>query len=282
MKLSEVLFADSKKMWYGTKNAYNPAYDDWKSRYYSTADSLSDFMKNNPKPAQFVAKDLPASFNLGEFKRFGSYEEKFGYLAGTAMRLGAGSSRVVFAVSPKRVIKLAGGVALANAGERPEDLAGDRGNMRKAGEYQNRREFDTFNSSKGKPYHSLLPQVFEKAEDYSWLLCELVRELKSNEELAEMLGLSGLNELDAWRSIVRSGEIGNTAAPNLEKFLVARARRGADNAVLLQVVGLFSSDPDMNVRDTISIEQWGKGSDGRLVLLDSGADYEVIGKHYVR
>jgi hypothetical protein len=48
------------------------------------------------------------------------------------------------------------------------------------------------------------------------------------------------------------------------------------------VVKLLQDNPNVLAGDLEPVEQWGKGSDGRLVLLDVGGDNEMMKRFYNR
>lgn len=264
LKLSEILFADSKKMWYGARNQVNPAYTQWANSFETSAVA---------PPAEIV-RDVPAKFDLSRFRDLTTYEERIEYLRNTAMRIGAGSSRVVFAISPKRVIKLAGGSRLADDIEKVIDSGTDKGNMRKAGEYQNHLEMKTYKESSGADYGKLLPMCYELAGDDSWLLAELVRPLGSDHELARLMGMD-INQYKDWMSIMYSGRYDTRRAQYFFRDLRSRGMQMVE-----MIRSFLDSNPDIEKADMTRPEQWGKGADGRLVLLDFGADKEIIRKHY--
>jgi hypothetical protein len=53
-----------------------------------------------------------------------------------------------------------------------------------------------------------------------------------------------------------------------------------DGMYVRMVVKMLRDNPKMMSRDLEPPYQWGKGSDGRLVLLDAGGDDEMMGRFY--
>jgi len=282
MRLSELLFGvllpESKKRWYGTKNEPNPDFDQWYSDYYAS-DDPEGFYKSNPRPGNKLERDVPASFNIKAFRRLLTYDDRLRYLRDTSMHVGEGSSRVVFAVTPKMAVKLAGGEGLSNGTETVKSPRVEMKNMRKAGEYQNKLEFDVYEKSVKGGYSELLPRIFEIADDDSWMLVELVRPLSNSNELRDMMGF-GDNQVmfdrvmlmlatkDGWKSssgVELLGELGSE-----------------DGKYVRLILKMLRDNPNVLARDLELPDQWGKGSDGRLVLLDAGGDNEMIKRFYYK
>ena len=280
-KLSEILFhglPESKRRWYGTKNEPNPAFDQWYSDYYS-ADDPEAFYRANPRPDAKLKRDVAAKFDIKRFERLQTYEDKLRYLRDTSLHIGEGSTRVVFAVSPKQAIKLAGGEGLSNNAETVKSPNIEMKNMRKAGEHQNSVEHQIYERSLVGGYNELLPRIFDKADDNSWLLVELVRPLDSMSELRDMMGferdqitfdrvLQMIGRKNGWKSdmgIELLGELGSE-----------------DGRLVRQIVKLIQDNPNILPADLEREDQWGKGSDGRLVLLDFGADLGMMKRFYFK
>lgn len=282
IRLSEVLFpgvSESKRVWYKTQNEPNPAFDQWYSDYYSV-DDPEKFYADNPRPGPKLERDVPARFDIRVMRRkLPTYELKLRYLRDTCLHIGEGSSRVVFAVSPKRVIKLAGGEDLSNGAESVKSPHVEMKNMRKAGEYQNKREYMLYEKGMKGGYDELFPRVFEIADDDSWLLSELVRPLSDQSELRDMMGFKNNQVMfdramalfttkDGWKS---------TWGSELLRSL------GDENGKYVRlVVKLLQDNPGIHAGDLEPVDQWGKGSDGRLVLLDVGGDNEMMKRFYGR
>lgn len=264
--LSEILYGvdESKKVWYGAKNYPNPEYERW----------ALDWDAGGPPPAARSSVDVKrGAFNIDEFRKLSDQKARLSYLRAGGMWIGHGSSRVVFAISPKMVIKLAGGNALDSG-----LTSGRAKRMEEAGRAQNRHEYRLWERLGGDDVGRLLPQCFELSPDGGWLLAELVRPLYSDDELMQLSDLSPedyerfMEIIDGdgfFRSAFADGVIHDMEerqAPGLEfVLLIKRLQRLAPGLALIELSG---------------INQWGKGSDGRLVLLDPGADEDIIGRFY--
>jgi hypothetical protein len=279
MKLFEILFAESKRVWYRTQNEPNPAFDQWYSDYYSV-DDPEKFYKDNPRPGPKLERDVPARFDIRVLRRkLPTYESKLRYLRDTCLHIGEGSSRVVFAVSPKQVIKLAGGEGLSNDAESVKSPDMEMSNMRKAGEYQNKREYELYEKGMKGGYGELFPRVFEIADDDSWLLSELVRPLSDESELRDMMGFKNNQAMFDRAMALFTTKDGWKSKWGSELLLSL----GDENGKYVRlVVKLLQDNPNVLAGDLEPVEQWGKGSDGRLVLLDVGGDNEMMKRFYNR
>ncbi len=276
---SVLFFEGSKKRWYGVGNRPNPEYNRWAYEFDATG----------PEPPSRIKSDVSSrgGFNLDVFRGLDSQVDRLEYLRGTSMFLGSGSSRVVFAVSPKWVIKLAGGNSLDWGG-----VDNPSSRMTEAGIYQNRHEFELWEKNgKSDIVGRLLPQSFDIADDGTWLLAELVRPLRDEVELQE---LSGLDD-DDFHSLMRV--LGEHGHMNSEYFLnfVSRMRQesdrpGIDSSVrelklrglrfVMLLRRLKQRDPGLQLPELVDPSTWGKGVDGRLVLLDAGADETLMKRYY--
>ena len=280
MRLGEVLFPglpESKRVWYKTQNEPNPAFDQWYSDYYSV-DDPEKFYRENPRPGPKLERDVAAKFDIRVLRRkLPTYEDKLRYLRDTCLHIGEGSSRVVFAVSPKQVIKLAGGESLSSGTESVKSSNIEMKNMRKAGEYQNRVEYELFEKGMKGGYGELFPRVFEVADDNSWLLSELVRPLNDQTELRDMMGFQDDQIMFDRVMLMLATKDGWKSAQGLE---LLQELGSEDGRYVRMVVKMLRDNPKMMSRDLEPPEQWGKGSDGRLVLLDAGGNDEMMGRFY--
>jgi hypothetical protein len=92
---------------------------------------------------------------------------------------------------------------------------------------------------------SLCCKIYEVGKDNLWLLSELVRPLRDENEFEEITGI----EFDLYRDNVISG----------------RSKDVFTNKVIL-----FSKKHNLNIYDLVELRNLGVGSDRRLVLLDVG------------
>lgn len=274
-----VLYSEgSKKRWHSVQNRANPSYDDW----------VTDPDADGPRPPMRLVSNVSSArgFELGVFRALGTQAERLEYLRGTSMWLGSGSSRVVFAVTPKRVVKLAGGSRLDTGGHDTPEWR-----MTEAGMGQNRHEFEVWERVGSDEVVGLLPRCFEIAEDSSWLLAELVRPLDGEGELREMFGL---DDDDMHRLLVVLGEHRHMNSEYFKNFVLGLREKIDDPEVdsdvregtkrglglVLMIHRLKELDPGLSLVELDDPSAWGKGADGRLVLLDYGADETLIKRYY--
>lgn len=162
-------------------------------------------------------------------------------------QIGKGSSRVVFRLDSKRVLKM----AINNKG-----LA------------QNQAEIDVVTNPKLSP---IFAKIYDYGSDYSWLISELVRPLKSSREFEDLTGLSEFFFL----------LMDNLRTPNKEKqeqqiqrWLESHPNNLFFNGII-QAIKIGKLKPG-----DIALEHLGKTSNGRVVLLDYGLTDDVYSKHY--
>ena len=206
-------------------------------------------------------------------KRFKSLKEKLPLVD-------KGSSRAVFKINSKKIVKLA--------------LSG-------AGVDQNQSEY---NISKQPSTTDWIPKIFKCAHDYSWLISELVRPLNSEKEFKELFGLSLyetirflrkgnffpevvekkmknlFDQYDSAKKALEAGE-GGDFIENLYKNTENQIKSFKDPAFLKKLESLFNLFKlnQLEVND-LDIRNLGKTADGRLVVLDTGATHYVMSKWY--
>lgn len=179
-------------------------------------------------------------------------------------KLGSGSSRTVFRLDSKRVLKMASNV---------KGLA------------QNKAEIEI---SKDKQYNKILANVLYHAEDNSWLVSDIVKELTSIEEFKQLAGVpwelasmtiaiaSSYNDsIDQIKQKIEEDYTYYHAytfkVENLKNYLA----RPFINS-LISLIQLKKLQPaDLNF-----IEHWGKTPDQRAVILDYGFTEAVRKQHY--
>lgn len=292
--LGTVLFGEGKRRWHGTENVPDPEY----LRWVSDPDAEYPSPRERLKQAGVVPAKSSGRFDMEMFRELGTQAERLGYLRSNSMWLGTGSSRIVFAISPKMVIKLAGGRRMDDGGvDNPGTLVG---NMMEAGKYQNVHEYGLWEKyGRSDVVGRLLPRSFDIADDGSWLLSELVRPLRDEEEFRELVGM---DEDDFHRLMRVLGEHGHMNSEYFRNFVgglrrkvetgfggwddetaltrdeVEGARRGLQFLETLErLKGLV---PGLRLNEMVDVSAWGKGSDGRLVLLDAGGDETLLKRYY--
>ena len=179
--------------------------------------------------------------------------------------LGEGSSRMVFSLDSKRVLKVA---------------------LNDAGIAQNEAEIDiSFDPSVG----GIVAKVFAQSNANKWIVSELVRPLKDKEEFKFLTGISwdffsfalqgwGTGRLPEWINNIRNNSIKPWSSPvkshkELEEYLTTPFYKTVFHALNHIKTVLMHGD-------LTKIGHWGKTPDQRVVLLDYGFTPEVADKHY--
>lgn len=201
----------------------------------------------------------PSAFSIEAFKKL-EWQEMKSYLDTYLVRLGKGSSRIVFRYSSSYVIKLA---------------------FNDAGLAQNEQEIHVFNDDTMKP-------LVAKIKDYDrhgrWTLSEIVRPLHNDSEFFQLLGLKPGKNMNGnvvvnWGSTVNEVvmKLHMTSEKTLEKVLasapdIARTK--------LKSIWYAMHHADLAYGDLKEYHHWGKSSSGELALLDYGFSNEISNEYY--
>lgn len=184
-----------------------------------------------------------------------SFEEVKQYANTHLQTVGVGSSRKAYRLNSRFVLKL--GIVRYNRDE--EDVP-------HTGIAQNKREFEARHDAP-----DLLPIVHEHADDFSWIISDLVRPLKNKEEFCHLAGVNVPEWMKA--SDVMSAIVGWKPSIHLrDKFKI--------NPQLTSQIDKIRQSTNLSSEELENIEQWGKSANGRLVLLDNGFDSEIHNNHY--
>ena len=198
------------------------------------------------------------------------YESKLKYLKDlglTEIGFGQGSSRVTYVLNSRKALKV-----------QYNDFSN-----------QNETEYETLSELNSQ----ILPKVYDKADDYSWIEVELVRPLKSIEEFEQ---LSGINYADYYLITSRARNL-NTLFEYIE-FKISQFEKNDPLAIFYLLGGEYNEkdyenvknrwvryrdnfflkelnkllqETTLRVNEFYNIENLGKNSDGQLVLLDLGS-----------
>jgi tRNA A-37 threonylcarbamoyl transferase component Bud32 len=161
------------------------------------------------------------------------------------LEVGKGSSRIVYLINNKTVLKLA---------------------RNEKGLTQNQAEVDAFRDPLSK---GLVTKIFDYSPDYRWLISELARPIKNYREFGSILGSDAEDFFYEFKSRMEDHyENENSVDTNQ----VQNPLMGA----LLD----FCIKKDLLPGDIIKPDSWGKTADGRLVLLDYGFTFDTYTKHY--
>ncbi len=235
-----------------------------------------------------ILLEVLRGFNLNKFKQLPDLATKTTYAKQILPLLGKGSSRIVFALSGDKVLKIA---------------------RDQKGIAQNHAELELFTNPKTKP---VIARIFDADSGYEWLISELVKPLDSSEEAwKEATGFDYKffnllikdwekaeepppeeymkNLINSWQERLKrlygkeSEPIYKTTQARLKNYIRMSKSPLVMGSFNLLDQGLVSADlihynsekPGDNV-----IGHYGKTLDGRLVLLDYGYTVDVWQKHY--
>lgn len=218
-------------------------------------------------------------FDMAEFKLLTDLRQQRDYLNDHAMYIGAGSSRIAYGVSPKHVIKLAGGTGF-------KIIASD---LRKveAGRAQNEAEVENYaRASVGA--RQLLPRtVGVPYSQFNWIITELVRPVTGYEEMRALA--FGNHQIVGEGGVVQSmGGLLNmiyNAYVEEDEFMayqIELIKQTSNRVVALFIDNVMSvaDELGLSLADIKRPAQWGKSADGRLVLLDFGGTEDILDDYY--
>jgi len=225
--------------------------------------NAATFEKQNKMPAgDFNADD---TYNFGpnsiNFDQNSTLNDRINKLKNNKKIrfLGQGSSRTVFAIGSKRVLKLA-----RNA----------------TGIAQNRSEVEIFTDPKTKP---VVAKIFDFAKDYSWVVAEPIRSISNRNEFKSISGI----EFSWFVSFIRLTErVGYESAilhlkNRYKNSSIFYAQVEAiENSSFIRGVSSLKENSKSLVMDLKSLGHWGITVGRRLVNLDYGATDNLYSKFY--
>lgn len=214
--------------------------------------------------------EIRTSFRWNEFKKLKHPREQISYAKTHLKFLGEGSSRTVFLLSNRYVLKMA----------RPSALG--------KGKAQNEVEVELFTDPKTQP---IVASIYDFDPKYHWLVSELVRPMHSEEEFEKMTGIDfdtlfnitftiedsdDINSLEKLiKNFEREIEYKDYRTKNFQRLLGIIKNNNFAQLILKLILedGLLSGD-------VLHLNHWGKTAGGKVVLLDYGYNEEVQKKHY--
>ncbi len=230
-----------------------------------------------------LEKQRARSFSLDRLQEKPDFKSMISYAEEQKMqRLGkdpyggaAGSSRAVYVLSPKYVLKIA---------------------KSKAGIAQNRIEVD---ASTNPLIAKIIAQVKKASPDYRWVISELVRPVKSSKEFKTLSGVS----YNLYKEFIDSQVPPTAGSRPMEDYPTAKEPLNkhqkrinvtkdsleywADiistqkGKIFLADMSSYLNAADPTAGDLMLKAHWGKTADGRIVLLDYGLDRETYRKYYL-
>lgn len=229
-------------------------------------------------------------FNLRNFKQLEDTKAQIKYASKHLPQIGSGTSRTVFALSGNKVLKIAGAVGF---GEYVGSTSISRGKA------QNQEEVNMFTNPKTKP---IIAAVYDAADDYSWLISEIVKPFKSaytfnkavgiDEHLLEVVLAHYRKYQDVaktaeetakffWREYERYDEMLPDPvddATDVEELAELITEVINTNKVMAGSIGLI--DLGAASGDLSRWDHWGTDLQGNIKLLDYGLSREVFNQYY--
>lgn len=216
---------------------------------------LKNFILKTVK--EILNESFPKGFNFDEFAKM-PQAQKLDYARKTLQDtndnfLGSGTSRIVYRLDSKRVLKIA--------------------RMSEIGAAQNSEEKQLTDL-----FPELFPRIYRAADDGSWLISEIVRPLSDEEEFLQLSGFTW----PLFAGVIFSADQKNsikTAIDSLpnnpEGYGYPKGTDLKEKAMGMIKKPLFrkiiqAMGADLLVGDITVLEHWGKTADGRLVILDAG------------
>lgn len=190
------------------------------------------------------------SFNMHEFKQLTDYMEVQNYARKHLTYVGHGSSRTVYVLTNKTVLKVA---------THPT-----------RGPVQNEKEA-AFSATISNP--RFIARVIETDPDFNWIISEMVRPFHLSVDIG--------SKYDKLMDVVRVAR----AALSEPWSQAAQSAQQTIASFTGEELELYDFINDLTNKGYSAWEitlpsAWGRTADGRFVLADYGADREVLNKHY--
>jgi hypothetical protein len=205
-------------------------------------DLLLEFLDESGLQLEFID-----GFDLEKFKAMRSYAEKIRYANTNLTRLASGSSRIVYKIDDKRVLKLA---------KNPKGLD------------QNGAEADWYVNQN---FGDIISKVLESDDDDRWVVSEYARKITKS-RFKQLLGVP-IEQFYAW--LIKYHGRKSIWDPELDPKVNEYLDENEFAEQLSQLVG----EMDIQIGDFGRISSYGE-IDGRLVITDYGLTRNVWDTHY--
>ncbi len=179
-------------------------------------------------------------FKWNEFKELQTPQECDDYAKKHLQFIGQGSSRNSYVLTSKKVLKIA----------RPGHEYGTE---------QNKRE--VVNSYEVKPYQEFFTVLFDNAFDCRWIVSELVNPVKSMKEVHEFFGIYPGFLSGVLISVLKGKE--------LDELIQQYSVNEQKSTKFIEMI-IWAKNNDIEISDWSGKDQWGRTTDGRIVILDYG------------
>lgn len=185
-------------------------------------------------------------FDLERFKSLPNEAIMQAYAMNYLEALGQGSSRIVFVLTSRKVLKLA---------RNPKGVA------------QNSAELQVYTDPATA---DMAANIYDADEDGKWLVSDLVKPLTDPAEFKKLTGVDWQEFTEDLVSTVsafarKTGLELRKSAPEFTKKVHRMAEKGSNK---------------LKLGDLTVLDHWGKTPDGRVVILDYGFTEDVAKQHY--
>lgn len=190
-------------------------------------------------------------FKMSEFRSLKTHEEILKYAYRNLKEIGQGSSRAVFALSSRFVLKVA---------------------MNKRGIAQNEAELDIYTDPATK---SITSKIIEYDNQYNWLISELVRPIINRFEFHDLTGIRWFSFTEGIEEAVYEG---------IEEAInfIRSEHITLDQKSIEFITAVFTMARNTKILrgDLSRVDHWGKTTNGQVVVLDYGFTENVREKYY--
>lgn len=185
------------------------------------------------KIAEYYKLCLAEKFSIKQLEAEPGFSSKIRYCNINLPLVGKGGSRNAYRLSSKKALKIA---------------------KESTGIVQNENEFLTLTYIKSK----ILPKIYNAGKDFSWMEVELVRPIYSWLEFEQLSGI----ESEEFVYMMTKWKVYDFPKNELQ-------RKYAGNEFLQELSKLVART-DQDTKEFLTRGNFGKNSDGRLVILDLG------------
>lgn len=189
-----------------------------------------------------------SKFNFAEFKSLDDLDKILNYASNRLELLGSGSSRAVYALTAKKVLKIA---------------------TNEAGLAQNEEEINVYTNPKSKP---LMTKIYDSDKDFTWLTSELAQPCEDNGQIEKHLGIDEEN--------MQFNEFIDACARGQFKWMRENFPVLVPLMPFAEAIYDFIDENNLIPGDIKKPDSWGFTADNRLVLLDYGFSDDVRINHY--
>lgn len=200
----------------------------------------------------FMSEDYPASFNHDEFAKLRTFAERVRYCTQHLQKIGSGTSRIVYKIDDKSVLKLA---------KNPKGIAQNELEVQLSNDYYIR---------------SMVATVYNSHPKDEWIESELANKLTPN-RFKELTGVDiKLLNRYLWKRQTenKGGKISISLPPEQEDFL-------DENEFAQSIVDLMMNY-DMSSGDLGKLSSYGEVNRGEptVVVIDYGLNEDVFQDFY--